>query len=669
MTTDEDLRLADYSEPTHDCDIVMKGGITSGVVYPHAVCELAQTYRFRNVGGTSAGAIAAAATAAAEYGRNRCGFGRLAALPAWIGAEENLKNLFQPQRSTRRLFEILIAALEGGPARACLTAIRKHLFAFLCGALPGLAIIALAVARGFDDGLDSPLVWMEGLAGFLLAVVGSALAICARITRQVTRSVPDNGFGLCAGGPSSTLKGSVPLTPWLSDTLNELAGLPKGAPLTFGHLWAGPTGSRECPPENPDKRHLQLLMMSTNLVNRRAHQLPWDSREWFFDPEEFRKLFPVEVVEWMENHPPKRRRTDNDKKVRESHIRRALMRPLLPLPSPEDLPVVVSTRMSLSFPILLSAVPLWFVDMTRKENEVLDEWRAWAGKQTKPWDPLTEDPAKWPAEGRPSSRPIAERCWFSDGGISSNFPVHFFDRLIPRWPTFAINLRPFAMGAARDDANQSKNTSMVTSNSDGIRPWWYRLPERPDGFGLKDKRIFGFLSSMIRTMQNRVDDAQMRVPGYRDRVAHVSMSEDEGGMNLTMPPATIAALTERGRAAAKLLHKAYTPPDEGQAITWDNHRWVRLRSSLAVLEQMHRHFAEGYSGNSEHDDERTYAELLTRGPDEGPPSYRWRSDGQRSLALVEIQAIIDAATAYNSEDSVARCAPRPTPQGRITPRD
>jgi Patatin-like phospholipase len=46
---------------TLECDIVMKGGISSGVVYPFAVVELAKTYCFRNVGGTSAGAIAAVA--------------------------------------------------------------------------------------------------------------------------------------------------------------------------------------------------------------------------------------------------------------------------------------------------------------------------------------------------------------------------------------------------------------------------------------------------------------------------------------------------------------------------------------------------------------------------------------------------------------------------------
>ena len=47
---DDDLvaALADptrYASPARECDIVMKGGITSGVVYPLAVCELAGVYR------------------------------------------------------------------------------------------------------------------------------------------------------------------------------------------------------------------------------------------------------------------------------------------------------------------------------------------------------------------------------------------------------------------------------------------------------------------------------------------------------------------------------------------------------------------------------------------------------------------------------------------------
>ena len=62
------------TKPEEECDLVMEGGITSGVVYPPAILKLARRYRFRAVGGASAGAIAAAATAAAEYGREEGGF-------------------------------------------------------------------------------------------------------------------------------------------------------------------------------------------------------------------------------------------------------------------------------------------------------------------------------------------------------------------------------------------------------------------------------------------------------------------------------------------------------------------------------------------------------------------------------------------------------------------
>src|SRR5256885_1191688 len=49
------------------CDLVMKGGITSGIVYPSTVIVLKHhEYQFKHIGGTSVGAVAAAATAAAE---------------------------------------------------------------------------------------------------------------------------------------------------------------------------------------------------------------------------------------------------------------------------------------------------------------------------------------------------------------------------------------------------------------------------------------------------------------------------------------------------------------------------------------------------------------------------------------------------------------------------
>jgi len=110
--------MANAGAPKLECDLVMRGGITSGIVYPRAIAKLAETYRFRSIGGTSAGAIAAAATAAAAFGvtKGEDHFKtRFKKLPDELGEEKDgksvLERLFQPQPGTRRLFQVLMAAL------------------------------------------------------------------------------------------------------------------------------------------------------------------------------------------------------------------------------------------------------------------------------------------------------------------------------------------------------------------------------------------------------------------------------------------------------------------------------------------------------------------------------------------------------------------------------
>lgn len=74
------------------CDIVMKGGITSGIVYPGLICKLAERYQFKSIGGTSAGAIAAALTAARNMrdGIVVTDFAMLARFPAGLDLHANL---------------------------------------------------------------------------------------------------------------------------------------------------------------------------------------------------------------------------------------------------------------------------------------------------------------------------------------------------------------------------------------------------------------------------------------------------------------------------------------------------------------------------------------------------------------------------------------------------
>ena len=185
------------AEPEHECDIVMKGGITSGVIYPLAVCELAQVYRLRSVGGASAGAIAAAAAAAAEVGRatgaaaaRGGGFLGLSRFPDELTEQQPdgtslLFHLFRPQPKARRIFALLMAGLDGAAAlpkpvtaRSAVPLIRR-LLALRCAGIPetradrsppGLALVILGVLTLVSSGL------LGVLASLLILIIGLVLA-------------------------------------------------------------------------------------------------------------------------------------------------------------------------------------------------------------------------------------------------------------------------------------------------------------------------------------------------------------------------------------------------------------------------------------------------------------------------------------------------------------
>jgi predicted acylesterase/phospholipase RssA len=508
-------------EPKEECDIVMKGGITSGVVYPLAVVELARKYRLRSIGGTSAGAIAAGLTAAAELRRRKgslAGFEELARLPEFL--QENLTSLFQPHPTTRPLFEVLLTwigpgGVWGKTARSLATAIRSQLLAFVGGAVLGMLLFLLLVAL---PAAELRPVW-AGLVLFLFILAGGWGAAVVACGIRGYRAIEKNAFGICPGMGNDA--GRFALTPWLAATLDRIAGKQPGEkPLTFGDLW-GSGGAKS--------RDIDLQVMTTNLTHGVPERLPFKSRMFFYDRDELRKFFPEDVVDWMERHPRESRTRSSDRDEKEPLVFPAGVRPL---PEPEDLPVVVAVRMSLSFPVLLSAIPLYAVERIWDKNA-----EAWTARLS--------------------------RCWFSDGGIGSNFPVHFFDQILPSRPTFGINLRPFAPGRERDEINQGRNVRFPSRPGQEVSPTFTHL-----------QGLFSFVWRIIETMQNWVDNTQMRLPGYRDRVVHVHLTDDEGGMNLTMPPQLIEDLTERGKAAGRALVTDFK---------WDLHRWTRYHSAMNQL--------------------------------------------------------------------------------------
>ncbi|HEY0783751.1 MAG TPA: patatin-like phospholipase family protein, partial [Thermoanaerobaculia bacterium] len=472
--------MNDGSSPIPDrlCDVVMKGGITSGVVYPAAITELAKSYRFKSIGGTSAGAIAAALTAAAELGRNRPGggFACLEELPAELA--RNLLSLFQPVRATRSAFAVLVACLGCRPlwrkALGVLTALVAHHWPWT---LAGL-LVGWGVDRALVAVLAADPPWVVGwVLGVGVGLVSALLLTAVVFVAQAWRGLSANGFGLCSGMPDGERRTeSTPLTIWLTALLDKMAGLPEGAgPLTFGDLWGlARDASEEQKDElraKPDLRQVNLEVMTTNLMHGRPYRIPFLNNLFFFRETDLRPLFPSAVVDWMVERSQPANHPDNAQEG------------LRHLPHPADLPVVVAVRLSLSFPFLLSAVPLYAVDFRRPLNQA-------ASRDHKPL--------------------LYERCWFSDGGIGSNFPIHFFDGLLPGHPTFGINLRSFP---PNDDGSE------VEVAPDDLA-LCVDFPQAPQGEVLPDWNRFGgllgFPGAIVQAMQSWVDSTQIQLPGYRD---------------------------------------------------------------------------------------------------------------------------------------------------------
>lgn len=610
-----DPRSYDYSAPRLECDLVLKGGITSGVVYPHAICELARTYRFLSLGGTSAGAIAAACAASAEHGRDEGGFERLAAVPDWLATGGNLVGLFQPQPETQGVYRLVRAAFGrrglGRGLAVLATAIRSHPTAALAGLLPGTALLVLAALTG-----SGALRVAAVAAGVVLALLGLVLALGLRVAVTAPAALAQNGYGVCSG------LGGGALTPWLADLLDDLAGV--RGPLTFGDLRS---------------RGIELRVVTTNVTHRRPHRMPWRQRDFLYDPDELRRLFPESVVAWMEAHPPP---TGSGRAGERRARRLAALEPLRPFPDPDDLPVIVAVRMSLGFPFLFSAVPLHALDMTQR---------------------ATRRAVRAVEAGRAGAPLRADVCWFSDGGITSNFPVHFFDTPLPVRPTFAIDVDGFHPDHPRR-GDERRNVYLPGTNAAGLLETWHRLPA-----GSSRAALAGFAGGIVRTMQNHVDSMLSRQPGYRDRIVHVHTAPGEGGLNLAMESEAIDALTRRGQAGGRLLVERFAEtPGTARGLSWDNHRWVRYRSAVASLSVLVESLNAAWRDEPAH--ERSYRELTERPSDVGPAGYRFTSAAQRRLAIELTELLAEAGERSAAEPGrLRRRAPRPEPVARIVPDD
>ncbi len=558
-----------------DCDLVMRGGLTSGLVYPGTLAVLATRYRFRCIGGASAGAIAAGVAAAAEVGRRGPNapfptvFSNLVArladdLGGMVDGETRLKTLFHPAEPVRALFEIGWAKLDGEEIEGRLLSLVGRL-ARPTLSRAGLLAIAIGLAGALFGGLGAAAMAAAGAGPFAIAValmlLGAASLVAAllpfwtarrRILADLSppfRAMAENGFGLCPGvnpavDPQSTdaMARHGGFADWMHATIQRAAGRSvTDRPVTVADLW----GTRD--PWAPD-RAVDLLLTTTNLTQQLPHQFPFLERSssfLYFTPQALAGVLPARVIA----HLVETRNPEFDIVADGVTYHR--------LPRAPDLPVLLGVRLSMSFPFLISAVKLF---------------------ECPAWEPKAPDAA----QPRPSP------CWFSDGGITSNFPVASFDSPLPARPTFCINLADLPPG----EPAEAERVRMASSNTDGIR-----APLRSD---LADGSFATFLGAIVDAARNGRENEQMTLPSQRDRIVTVLLDpRSEGGLHLNMDEEALKRLAGYGRAAGLKLIQRFHPEGGGDreapAMTWANHRWGRIRTSFAGLEALALRVAAGWA--------------------------------------------------------------------------
>jgi hypothetical protein len=334
------------------------------------------------------------------------------------------------------------------------------------------------------------------------------------------------------------------------------------------------------------------------------------------------------------------------------------------LPKGDRLPVVVAARLSLSFPVLISAVPLYTI-----KGSAFQKHRQNDDRKFEPED--------------------LQKHWFSDGGISSNFPIHFFDSWLPSRPTFGVKLTahpktafqtethlredqllglPLSAAGQVDEARwEDAPLPTDLDKEDGyadvylpkanapLAAEWMDLSGDSEGERARSRpELTKFIWAIFSTAQNYRDNTQSLLPSYRERIIHVRLKKGEGGLNLAMDPKKIEEVEKKGARAGDLAC----------GFNFKHHRWVRLRVLTAQLEGELKRIADLF--NTQFDCDELFREQLaaTKPQDRFPypRDARWCKEALRRLG--ELVAIVNQwePPIFGDED------PRPNPILRVTPR-
>jgi hypothetical protein len=328
-------------------------------------------------------------------------------------------------------------------------------------------------------------------------------------------------------------------------------------------------------------------------------------------------------------------------------------------------------RMSLSFPLLLGAVPLYTIKA--------ESWLRKKGKKDEILKLQITD---------------FQRHWFSDGGICSNFPIHFFDNWLPGRPTFGINLtafgpeefeqKPTGSSVTNQDTNQPSNAECLKMKQIVAPPQHLApLDDNDDATELNDatesvylpranatpvtvcsdiSTLFSFGGAIFSTAQNYRDMLQSQLPSYRERIANIRLKSNEGGLNLDMTENELIAVRDKGAAAGAKLIERYTD-EEG----FDHHCWVRFLVLMSQLESQLIPLQTQLNQNAR------YRELLGKQAD-ASFNYPYRVGDNKpdfpefsNSTIAILDEMSNLLTAWNPPQTFKPHCPRPEATLRFTP--
>lgn len=433
--------------------------------------------------------------------------------------------------------------------------------AFLAGAA-AIGWFALALYTMGWAGLLITVVFLIAeivfvLLGFVLGIVG------------ISATAKQHRYGLIGGSglatDDDTLRGRLTrlvdrasqvlprrtvepnLTDWLTQAMADLAGLKADEVLRFGHLWVGgdyvpgdPDGTGQRAAGDSRQRSINLELMSTELIRKAPYRFPLpaatsDDDRLYFDPDDLQGVLPRRVIEAM---------TLNEQPLRVTSLASGTTVTLYRFPQPWDLPVVFATRASLALPALFQSLRLY--ELRQGAVPVRTEFGARIASNGVD--------LRFPVSRAGEAR-VAQELWLTDGGVTSNFPIHLFDSPLPLWPTVGIDLGDYPAGAAHQDVYLLGDAQAAKHLAAPLK-----------------QAMSNFLGAILGTSLQWRDNAQLQMPAFQARIAVVRQRSYEGGNNLFMTRHDVASLAIRGVVAGMRLRRRFASDAQ-----WQRQQWLRLR--------------------------------------------------------------------------------------------